>query len=500
MADPRKPTSTSAFGASRRESHDSSAFYARFTPPDISSDESVVAPADRPLQDVLFAGLAEHTLADESAVRDNSVALVVTSPPYFVGKSYEEAMGQGHIPAEYEEHLAGLHRVFELCVRKLEPGGRIAVNVANLGRKPYRSQAADVVRIFETLGLLMRGELIWKKGEGSNGSTAWGSFQKPSNPVFRDITERIIVASKGRFDRAISSRERAERGLPSAGSITKEAFMRDTKDVWEIAPESATRVGHPAPFPVALPGRLIELYTYYDDLILDPYMGSGTTAVAAVRTQRRYIGCESEAEYLHAAEARIDAERERLSSTEDRRIRVVVPPVKGVDEDAPTDPGTRAVREGRKAEEIAELVLEQCGFTSIRKNRKLRCGVEIDFEADAADGSVWHFDVTGAFTSERAGLRRTDSVWKSLGKAGVRRHDEAVGAEIPFVLLTTALPSQGVGLRALRTARDAGLILDAVEMLSEPGQTRLRHYGTEGRDHLRDDMEFLVSDEPDALF
>ena len=153
------------------------------------------------------------------------------------------------------------------------------------------------------------------------------------------------MASKGRFDRAISSRERAERGLPSAGSITKEAFMRDTKDVWEIAPESATRVGHPAPFPVALPGRLIELYTYYDDLILDPYMGSGTTAVAAVRTQRRYVGCESEAEYLHAAEARIDAERERLSSTEDRRIRVVVPPVKGVDEDAPTDPGTRAVRE-----------------------------------------------------------------------------------------------------------------------------------------------------------
>jgi site-specific DNA-methyltransferase (adenine-specific) len=506
VAEQRKSTATSAFGAGRRESHDSSAFYARFTPPTISGDETVVAPTDRPLQDVMLAGPAEQTLNDESAVRDNSVALVVTSPPYFVGKSYEEAMGQGHVPSEYTEHLANLHRVFELCARKLEPGGRIAVNVANLGRRPYRSQAADVLRIFEDLGLLLRGEIIWKKGEGSNGSTAWGSFQKPSNPVFRDITERVVVASKGRFDRAISSRERAERGLPAEGSITKEAFMRDTKDVWELAPESATRVGHPAPFPVALPGRLIDLYTYYGDLVLDPYMGSGTTAVAALRTQRHYIGCECEPAYVAAAEARIEAERERIQSTEERRIRVVVPAVKGVDEDAPTDPGTRAVREGRKAEEIAELVLEQCGFVNIRKNRKLRCGVEIDFEAEAADGSVWHFDVTGAFTSERGGLRRTDSVWKSLGKAAVRQHDETVVAEvpaIPFVLLTTALPSQGVGLRALRTARDAGLILDAVPMLSEAGQIRLGRYGADGFDGLdypRDVMEFLVSDEPDALF
>jgi DNA modification methylase len=504
VAEPRKSTSTSTFGASRRESHDSSAFYARFTPPVISADETVVAPADRPLEDALLAGPAEHSLADDSAVLDNSVALVVTSPPYFVGKTYEEAMGRGHVPSEYEEHLANLHRVFELCVRKLEPGGRIAVNVANLGRRPYRSQAADVLRIFEDLGLLLRGEIIWKKGEGSNGSTAWGSFQKPSNPVFRDITERIIVASKGRFDRAISSRERSERGLPAIGSITKEAFMRDTKDVWEIAPESATRVGHPAPFPVALPGRLIELYTYYGDLVLDPYMGSGTTAVAALRTQRNYIGCESEPRYLDAAETRIAAERDRLNSTEDTRIRVVVPAVKVAD-DAPPDPG-RAVREGKKAEEIAELVLAQCGFTKIRKNRKLRSGVEIDFEAEAVDGSIWHFDVTGAFTSERGGLRRTDSVWKSLGKAAVRRHDDVVRAAvpyIPFVLLTTALPSHGVGLRALLTARDADLILDAVPMLSEEGQTRLRLYGTEGTealDYRRDDMEFLVSDEPDALF
>jgi len=494
----RKPTSTASFGAGRRESHDSSAFYARFSPPAVCDSDNVVAPSERPTEDVIVCGTAEQTLGAEKYVKDDSVALVVTSPPYFVGKSYEEAMGTGHVPAEYEEHLADLHRVFELCVRKLEPGGRIAVNVANLGRRPYRSQASDILRIFEDLGLLLRGEIIWKKGEGSNGSTAWGSFQRPSNPVLRDITERVIVASKGRFDRALPSRKRAEMGLPSVGSITREAFMRDTKDVWEIAPESANRVGHPAPFPVALPGRLIELYTYYGDLILDPYMGSGTTAVAAVRTQRNFVGCETDPEYVEAARSRVEAEHRRLE-TSAPRIRVVVPAVKGSDTESPIDARPRAMREGRKAHEIAELVLAECGFTDIQAAVKLRCGVEIDFVACATDGSTWHFDFTGTFTSERAGLRRVDSVWRSLGKAGVRRHDEQVAdGFVPYVLLTTALPTSGVGLRALRTARDADLIQDAVEMLSDTGQERLRHYASTGRDH--GDVDFLVAQEPDSLF
>jgi len=508
---PARGTSTYAFGAGKRESHDSSDFYARFTPPVISDDETVVAPGDRPVEDALLLGDATDLLADDTHVRDNSVALVVTSPPYFVGKSYEEAMGQGHVPAEYSEHLANLHRVFELSARKLEPGGRIAVNVANLGRKPYRSQAADIIRIFEDLGLLVRGEIIWKKGEGSNGSTAWGSFQKPSNPVLRDLTERIIVASKGRFDRAISSRVRAEQGLPSEGSITKEAFMRDTKDVWEILPESAKRVGHPAPYPVALPGRLIELLTYRNDLVLDPYMGSGTTAIAAVRTERHFIGCDTDADYIAAAEQRIADERDRLETTRERRerFRVVVPAVKGGDAGAITegddDFQARAVRQGQKAEEIAAELLERCGFTDVVKNRKLRCGVEIDFEATDAQGQLWHFDVTGAFTSERAGLRRTDSVWKSLGKAGVRQHDEAVaGRGVPYVLLTTALPTTGVGLKALRTARSNRLVFDALEMFSDAGQTRLAQFGAGDIDC--NDLEneqpenFLDAEEPDALF
>lgn len=502
----KRGTETASFGTGARESHDSSAFYARFVPPEISDDETVVAPVDRPFQDTIFHGTAQEVLTGDASVRDNSVALVVTSPPYFVGKTYEEAMGQGHVPAEYEEHLQILHSVFEASVSKLEPGGRIAVNVANLGRKPYRSQAADIIRIFEDLGLLVRGEIIWKKGEGMNSSTAWGSFQKPSNPVLRDLTERIIIASKGRFDRALSSRRRKELGLPCDGSIFKEEFMSATKDVWEIPSESATRVGHPAPFPVDLPKRLIDLYTYYGDLVLDPFMGAGTTGVAAIRKGRHYVGCETEQQYIDVANERIDRERERQAEHQEARERfnVVIPAVKAKAGTQQTttdeDPQARAVREGQKAENVARVVLEECGFKAIsEKKKQLKCGVLIDVVAQSADGQIWHFDVTGAFTSERDGLRRTDTLWKSLGKAGARQFDTDV-AGVRYVLLTTSLPESGTGLRALRACQqgDERIIFDAIEMLSAEGQERLRTYATDGRDVDAPDQ--IGPAGPDALF
>ena len=216
------------------------------------------------------------------AVGDGSVALVVTSPPYFAGKQYEEELERDGVPSSYLEYLEMLTDVFAECVRKLEPGGRIAVNVANLGRKPYRSLSADVIRILEhDLGLLLRGELIWQKAEGASGSCAWGSFRSATNPVLRDITERVIVASKGRFDRARSVKQRAADDLPHESTLPADDFMALTLDIWSIPPESARRVGHPAPFPVELPEQLIRLYTFRHDLVLDPFMGSGSALVAA---------------------------------------------------------------------------------------------------------------------------------------------------------------------------------------------------------------------------
>jgi site-specific DNA-methyltransferase (adenine-specific) len=301
-------TRTSRFGVGKRESHDATAFYEQFAAPTISEDEEV---RSCPVRDKLFVGDSR----DMAAVTSKSVALVVTSPPYFAGKDYEAALGTGHVPGSYVEYLKMLGDVFSECVRVLEPGGRIAVNVANLGRKPYRSLAGDVTRILQDhLGLLLRGELVWIKGAGANGSCAWGSYASAANPVLRDVTERVIIASKGRFGRAVARPKRKERGLPWENSITPEEFRTWTIDTWRIPPERATRVGHPAPFPVELPRRLIGLFTYVDDLVVDPFVGSAQTAVACLQTQRGYIGYDTDADYVALAERRVAAERLRLKN------------------------------------------------------------------------------------------------------------------------------------------------------------------------------------------
>src|SRR5580704_4791680 len=299
----RAATSTSNFGVGRRESHVADAFYARFEAPELSADEEVHPPA----------AMAESCICGDarrmSEVADNSVALVVTSPPYFAGKQYEEELDREGVPGSYLEYLQLLREVFAECKRVLEPGGRIAVNVANLGRKPYRSLAADVMTILQDdLHLLPRGEIIWQKGEGASGSCAWGSFRSPANPVLRDVTERILVASKGRFGRARSPKERRRDGLPHESTVGADDFMALTLDVWDIPPESAVRVRHPAPFPVELPQKLMELYTFKGDLVVDPFCGSGSTLIAAARCGRDAVGYDLDPAYVALAEQRLAEE------------------------------------------------------------------------------------------------------------------------------------------------------------------------------------------------
>lgn len=295
----RQATTTSAFGVSKRESHDASDFYDRFAPPVLSKDDEIHACS---VPDQLFCGDSR----DMSVIDDKCVALVVTSPPYFAAKEYELALGEGHVPGSYVSYLEMLRDVFAECVRVLEPGGRMAINVANLGRKPFRSLAGDVTRILQDdLGLLLRGEVVWVKGDGANGSCAWGSYASSANPSLRDTTERIILASKGRFDRAHSRKKRAELGLPHETTIEADEFRALTLDVWKFQPASAKRIGHPAPFPVELPRRVIELLTYRDDVVLDPFMGSGQVAIAAVETGRRYIGFDADPAYVELAKQRI---------------------------------------------------------------------------------------------------------------------------------------------------------------------------------------------------
>jgi DNA modification methylase len=475
----RGSTSTSNFGSGRREAHDSSAFYDRFVPPEISPDTQVER--TRKLDVVHRADARRMT-----RVASNSVALVVTSPPYFAGKQYEEELGVGGVPADYFEYLELLHDVFAECKRVLEPGGRIAVNVANLGRRPYRSLSGDVTEILQDLGLLLRGEVVWWKGRAAGGSCAWGTFQRPSNPVLRDVTERVVIASKGRFDRALTPTQRLERGLPSTATISRDEFMEATTDLWEIPPESARRVGHPAPFPVELPQRLIELFTYEADVVLDPFMGSGTTAIAAVRTRRHFLGFETDEEYVSIARRRVADERDRLSASADgtETLRVELPAVRPAYDGE--DLQAQAVREGRQARELAEALLVASGFVDIRAEVKQRgAGVVVNFVGTDQTGGEWAFDVSGAFTSTRAGLRRTDTLWKSLGKAAVlhEHRDQQGSPAVPFVLVTTDAPVKGTsGHQALRVMRGEGRpVYDVIELLDAEDQQRLCHYATHGR-------------------
>lgn len=455
----RRQTSTSAFGVSKRESHDATAFYSRFVPPEVSLSDDI---DPHKAVDKLICGDARSM----SEVPSSSVALVVTSPPYFAGKAYEQALGEGGVPASYIEYLQLLRDVFAECARTLEPGGRIAVNVANLGRRPYRSLSADVVRILQDdLRLLLRGEIIWLKQRGSSGSCAWGSFQRPANPVLRDLSERIVVASKGRFDRAITARERWRRGLPSEGSMTREDFMENTLDVWEVPPERATRVGHPAPFPVEIPARLIELYTYRGDLVLDPFCGSGTTAVAAVRTSRHYVGYDLDQGYVGRAEARVEQERRVLAEEPMIAPRRTALPAVVVEDGEDGDIHSRVVSEGRDLREIARLMIEAAGFEEIETGLRYAGGVAVEMTARDALGESWLFQVAGGFTSYRPGLGRTDTLWKVIGTGAVLREV----ARSPLVVLTAGYPPpKSVAARVLAQVCGPGKLLHAVVDVLDP--------------------------------
>jgi len=284
----KKRTVTTSFGTGKRESHDSSRYYAR----KLCSVQpcSTNLPAINEIPSHQLDRVFQHSSEDMSELPDNSVAFMVTSPPYNVGKDYDQDLS---LP----EYLDFLKRVLAETYRTLVPGGRIAFNIANLGRKPYIPLNAHVASLAADLGLLMRGEIIWIKGKGVSGSCAWGSWMSARNPTLRDLHEYILVFSKQRFDRLDKGQS----------TISRDEFMAATTSIWSIPPESARRIGHPAPFPVALVERLIRLYTFEGETVLDPFMGSGSTAVAAIKSGRRFVGYEIDPQYLAVCHNRISS-------------------------------------------------------------------------------------------------------------------------------------------------------------------------------------------------
>ena len=286
----KKGSKTSSFGTSSRINHDSSTYYSSRLYSELPANNGgeAIADNDFPLEfeNKIILGSSENM----KEIPDNSLHLMVTSPPYNVTKEYDEDLS-------LKEYLQLLQHVFSETYRVLVNGGRACVNVANLGRRPYLPLSDFISQIMIEIGFQMRGEIIWNKGAGAGVSMAWGSWQSASNPVLRDVHEYILVFSKGSF-----SRPKTE---SKENTISKEQFMEWTKSVWTMNPESAKKVGHPAPFPIELPYRLIQLYTFKGDVILDPFMGSGTTAIAALKSERKYIGYDNDPAYIKLAEERI---------------------------------------------------------------------------------------------------------------------------------------------------------------------------------------------------
>lgn len=285
-----RKTETSSFGSVLRESHSSKKFYSAKLFEEYKIPEKVEFKENK-IEKGNLNRIYCKSSENMSEIPDESVHLMITSPPYNVGKEYDEDLS-------LDEYLNLLTSVFGETYKKLVPGGRACINIANIGRKPYIPLHAMVIEIMLDLGFLMRGEIIWDKSASAGGSCAWGSWMSASNPVLRDYHEYILVFSKQSYSKNKAQKKR--------DTIERDDFIQWTKSVWTFPAVNAKKIGHPAPFPVELPHRLINLYSYEGDIVLDPFCGSGTTCIAALKNNRNYIAYEINQEYVSLSQNRIE--------------------------------------------------------------------------------------------------------------------------------------------------------------------------------------------------
>jgi site-specific DNA-methyltransferase (adenine-specific) len=299
-----KKTSTYSFGSSKRESHSSSAFYELEIYKDVENPLQVLNYVIKTLQSEKVSNnltnLQQNTAdwmnkiycqSSENMfqIPDESIALAFTSPPYNNGKEYDKNLN-------LKEYILLLARVGKEVFRVLKKGGRYVINIANLGRKPYIPLHSLLHIIHAEIGFKPAGEIIWQKGKGASGNCAWGSWLSAKSPRIRDIHEYLLIFVKEDFSRP-------DKGV---STISKEEFLNYTISIWEVPPASAKKVGHPAPFPIELASRVIKLFSYENDVILDPFVGSGTTCIAAKKLKRNFVGYDINEEYCQIALKRLN--------------------------------------------------------------------------------------------------------------------------------------------------------------------------------------------------
>ncbi len=243
-----------------------------------------------------------HDCRDMKDLPDNSVDLMITSPPYNATKRYDDNLS-------LKEYLGFIEEVLKEVFRVLKTGGIVAFNIANVGRKPYLPLDCFTIQIFHKIGYDIIQEYCWNKAASSGGSCAWGSWMSASNPSLRDVHEYIIIAGKKTNDVDMCFPVDDLNEIPK--KIDNRSFTLNPTDfytnIWSFNTESAKRVNHPAPFPVELPYRIIRMYSKKGALVLDPFMGSGSVAIAALIAGRNYVGYDLDPEYIKIANERIEA-------------------------------------------------------------------------------------------------------------------------------------------------------------------------------------------------
>ena len=228
---------------------------------------------------------------------DNCIDLVFTSPPYNFGLGYQDSNGSADgDSADWDSCFAKLFRVFDECIRVLKYGGRIVVNVQPLF-SDYIPSHHIISHYFMEKRLIWKGEILWEKNNYNCKYTAWGSWKSPSSPYLKYTREFLEVFCKGHLKKS---------GDPSKADIDPESFKEWVVAKWSIAPERRMReFDHPAMFPEELARRVMLLFSFRGDIVLDPFAGVGTTCVATRRNGRHFLGIDISPEYCATAEARL---------------------------------------------------------------------------------------------------------------------------------------------------------------------------------------------------
>lgn len=230
-----------------------------------------------------------------TSIPENSIDLIVTSPPYNVDIHYNSHADN----LTYDEYLDFTRKWIEKCFKLIKDDGRFCLNIPlDKNKGGQQSVCADITRIAKEIGWKYHSTIIWNEGNISR-RTAWGSFMSASAPYVIAPVEVIVILYKKYWKKVSGSK---------ISDITKQEFMDWTNGIWSFSGESKKRVGHPAPFPIELPRRCIKLFSYVGDTVLDPFLGSGSTLIAAYLNKRRGIGVDIDKEYCDLAIKRLKQE------------------------------------------------------------------------------------------------------------------------------------------------------------------------------------------------